>query len=51
MKNALDWLVASLEFAGTPVALINASAASEFAQPQMRETLTVMVARWSTPPR
>jgi NAD(P)H-dependent FMN reductase len=42
MKNALDWLVASLEFAGTPVALINASPFSEFAQPQMRETLTVM---------
>jgi chromate reductase, NAD(P)H dehydrogenase (quinone) len=42
MKNALDWLVASLEFAGTPVALINASPLSEFAQPQMRETLTVM---------
>lgn len=42
MKNALDWLVASLEFAGTPVALINASPSSEYAQPQMRETLTVM---------
>jgi chromate reductase len=42
MKNALDWLVASLGFAGTPVALINASPHSEFAQPQMRETLTVM---------
>jgi chromate reductase len=42
LKNALDWLVASLEFAGTPVALINASPHSEFAQPQMRETLTVM---------
>jgi chromate reductase len=42
MKNALDWLVASLEFAGTPVALISASPSSEFAQPQMRETLTVM---------
>ena len=42
MKNALDWLVASLEFAGTPVALINASPSSEFAQSQMRETLTVM---------
>jgi chromate reductase len=42
MKNALDWLVASLEFAGTPVALINASPSSEFAQPQMRETLAVM---------
>ena len=42
MKNALDWLVASLEFAGTPLALINASPHSEFAPPQMRETLTVM---------
>lgn len=42
MKNALDWLVSSLEFAGTAVAVISASPHSEFAQPQTRETLSVM---------
>jgi chromate reductase len=42
MKNALDWLVGSLEFAGTPVALINASPSAKHAQAQMRETLTMM---------
>jgi len=45
MKNALDWLVSSLEFAGTPVALINASPGSEHAQAHMRETLTIMSAQ------
>lgn len=45
MKNALDWLVPSLEFPETPVALINASPSAQFAQPQMRETLSVMSAR------
>lgn len=45
MKNALDWLVPSLEFPDTPVALINASPRAEFAQAHMRETLTVMSAR------
>lgn len=45
MKNALDWLVPSLEFPGTPVALINASPRAEFADLQMRETLNVMSAR------
>lgn len=45
MKNALDWLVPSLEFPETPVALINASRHAQFAQAQMRETLSVMSAR------
>lgn len=45
MKNALDWLVPSLEFPQTPVALINASPRAEFAQAHMRETLNVMSAR------
>jgi NAD(P)H-dependent FMN reductase len=42
MKNALDWLVRSLEFSGTPVALINAAPRASHAQSQMRETLLTM---------
>ncbi|MBS0410873.1 MAG: NAD(P)H-dependent oxidoreductase [Proteobacteria bacterium] len=45
MKNALDWLVGSLDFAGTPVALINASPRASLAQAQMTETLRTMAAR------
>lgn len=45
MKNALDWLVPSLEFPGTPVALINASPRAEHAIAHMRETLSTMQAR------
>jgi chromate reductase, NAD(P)H dehydrogenase (quinone) len=45
MKNALDWLVPSLEFPETPVALINASPRAERGQAHLRETLTVMTAR------
>ncbi len=45
MKNALDWLVPSLEFPEKPVALVNASPGARFAQAHMRETLTVMSAR------
>ncbi len=45
MKNALDWLVGSLEFAGTPVALINASPHATFSDPQLREILVTMAAR------
>lgn len=45
MKNALDWLVPSLEFPEKPVALINASPRAAFAQAHMRETLSVMSAR------
>lgn len=45
MKNALDWLVPSLEFPQTAVCLINAAPHAQFAQAQMRETLSVMSAR------
>jgi chromate reductase, NAD(P)H dehydrogenase (quinone) len=45
MKNALDWLVASVEFPGKPVALINASPQARHAPAQLRETLSVMGAR------
>jgi chromate reductase len=45
MKNALDWLVPSLEFPETPVALINASPHAVHADAHMRETLTLMSAR------
>lgn len=44
LKNALDWVVGSGEFMHKPVALINASPSSMFVQPQLRETLTVMMA-------
>jgi chromate reductase, NAD(P)H dehydrogenase (quinone) len=42
IKNALDWIVGSGEFMEKPVALLNASALSRFAHPQLAETLTVM---------
>jgi chromate reductase, NAD(P)H dehydrogenase (quinone) len=45
MKNLLDWLVSSLEFPQTPVALINASPRAVHAQAQLREILTTMSAR------
>lgn len=45
MKNALDWLVPSLEFPETPVALINASPHAVHADAHMRETLALMNAR------
>lgn len=44
-KNALDWLVGSLEFPEKPVALINTSPRASIAQAQMRETLQTMSAR------
>lgn len=46
MKNALDWLVASLEFAGMPVALVNTAPRAVHAQSHMRETLQTMAARY-----
>lgn len=49
LKNALDWLVASLEFAETPVALINVSPHSVHAPAQLREILTTMSARLIEP--
>jgi len=45
LKNALDWLVGSGEIIDKPVAVINASARSQFAHAQLVETLTVMSAR------
>ena len=42
LKNALDWLVGSGELVGKPVALINASSRSVYAQSQLTETLTTM---------
>jgi chromate reductase len=42
LKNALDWLVGGHEFVGKPVAVLNASPASEFADAQLRETVRVM---------
>jgi NAD(P)H-dependent FMN reductase len=44
LKNALDWLVSSLEFPGKPVALINISPRSTHAQASLAETLTTMSA-------
>ena len=46
LKNALDWLVSSTDFPGKPVALLCASAMSEFAPAQLRETLVTMSARF-----
>ena len=45
LKNALDWLVSGVEILDKPVALINPSPMSRFAQPQLMETLRVMSAR------
>jgi chromate reductase, NAD(P)H dehydrogenase (quinone) len=44
-KNLLDWLVGSIEFPGTPVAVLTASARSVHAPAQLREILTTMNAR------
>ena len=44
LKNALDWIVSSGEFAGKPLALIDTSR-STFATPQLREILGTMEAR------
>lgn len=46
LKNALDWLVSSTDFPGTPVALLGASAMSVFAPAQLREILETMNARF-----
>lgn len=45
LKNALDWLVASLEFPGKPVALISTSPTSVYVNAQLTEVLTTMSAR------
>ncbi len=46
LKNALDWLVSSTDFPGTPVALLGASAMSAFAPSQLREILVTMNAHF-----
>ena len=45
LKNALDWLVASVELPDKPVASLNASPLSTYAQASLLETLTVMSTR------
>jgi chromate reductase, NAD(P)H dehydrogenase (quinone) len=45
LKNALDWLVSSIEFPNKPVALFNASQRSLDAQAALRLVLTTMSAR------
>jgi NAD(P)H-dependent FMN reductase len=45
MKNALDWLVGSVEFPNKPVALINASQRATHADAQLRLTLATMSAK------
>ena len=45
LKNALDWLVGGSEMPGRPVALVNASPSSRFAQASLAETLKTMSAR------
>jgi NAD(P)H-dependent FMN reductase len=45
MKNALDWLVGSEEFAGKPVALINTSLRATHALAALTTTLETMSAR------
>ncbi len=44
-KNCLDWLVASQEFPGKPVALINTSPGSFHAQSALREVLSTTSAQ------
>lgn len=43
-KNALDWLVRSVEFSFKPVAILNASSRSTHALDQLREVLLTMSA-------
>jgi len=45
LKNALDWLVSSVEFPFKPVALFNASPMATHAQASLAETLGTMNAR------
>jgi NAD(P)H-dependent FMN reductase len=44
LKNALDWVVGSGELVDKPVGVLNASSASQYAHPQLLETLRVMSA-------
>ncbi|MEK4032111.1 NADPH-dependent FMN reductase [Methylocystis sp. IM2] len=45
LKNALDWLVGSIEFPEKPVALLHTSPRAVHADAQLRETLATMSAR------
>jgi chromate reductase, NAD(P)H dehydrogenase (quinone) len=45
LKNLLDWLVASTEFPGKPVALINTSPRAIHSDAALREILTTMSAK------
>ena len=45
LKNALDWLVSGPEIIGKPVALLNPSPRSTWAQASLREVLSVMSTR------
>ena len=45
LKNALDWLVGSVEFPGTAVGLLTTSSASVHAPAQLAEVLATMDAR------
>lgn len=45
LKNALDWLVGSVEFPGKPVAVINTSPRAIHADAQLREILITMSAK------
>lgn len=45
LKNALDWLVASGEFAAKPVAILNAAPRSSIANKALKEVLSTMDAR------
>jgi chromate reductase, NAD(P)H dehydrogenase (quinone) len=47
LKNALDWLVSSVEFPNKPVALFSASQRASDAQAALRLVLTTMSARVS----
>jgi NAD(P)H-dependent FMN reductase len=49
LKNALDWLVSSLEFPETPVAVINASQRASDADASLRLILKTMSARLVEP--
>lgn len=45
LKNALDWVVASEEFIGKPVGLLNASSRATIAYDSLKEIITTMTAR------
>lgn len=48
MKNALDWLVSSMELSNKPVALITASTSGEKAHASITGTLNILEARMTS---